>query len=186
MFAVLLSLALSAPAAPATPDATALLSERDALAWVGGPLGGTFESATPPTAENGRDHTTVRGWFPRGWDPRTAEAPPARGVMLTLHAMPDAESAGAFLATMRDLHRERAEAAAPESGATTFTALDSLGAEAFVLAESVPVKGGRPVGVATLMVARGRTVLQLQIWRAEGSASETALRAARVLAARLE
>src|SRR5689334_2072439 len=83
----------SALAGLAVNDAAALpgdaackaLSQQDAAALMGAPLESNFRNETPADAVNGHDHTTVCGWFPKGFDLKSAGAPPERGVLLTLH-----------------------------------------------------------------------------------------------------
>jgi hypothetical protein len=93
---VALALAAASAARAADPDACRALREADAVAIVGGPLGEVFRNDTPASAENGGDHTTVCGWFPKGYDVRSADGPPARGLLLAFHAMRTPEDARNF------------------------------------------------------------------------------------------
>ena len=74
----------AASAAPGDAACTAL-SQQEAATLMGAPLESNFRNETAPDAVNGHDHTTVCGWFPKGFDLKSAGAPPERGVQLTLH-----------------------------------------------------------------------------------------------------
>ena len=52
------------------------LTEQDAAALMGAPLESNFRNESKPDAMNGHDHTTVCGWFPKGYDLKKADAPP--------------------------------------------------------------------------------------------------------------
>ena len=82
--AIIGSVITDASAAPAAAACGALTSQ-DAAALMGAPLEANFTNETAPDSLNGHDHTTVCGWFPKGYDLKKADAPPERGVQLTLH-----------------------------------------------------------------------------------------------------
>jgi hypothetical protein len=50
---------------------------------MGAPLESNFRNESQPDSVNGHDHTTVCGWFPKGYNLSTADKPPERGVQLT-------------------------------------------------------------------------------------------------------
>ena len=72
------------------------LPQQDAAALMGGPLESNFRNETAGDAVNGHDHTTVCGWFPKGFDIKSAGAPPERGVLLTLHTFRTSAEAKQF------------------------------------------------------------------------------------------
>jgi len=61
---------------------------------MGAPLPEPFKSETLPEMHNGHDHATACGWFPKGYNPATADAPPERGILLTLQVRPGGWSRG--------------------------------------------------------------------------------------------
>ncbi len=182
------------PAATATPAAPArlteavadsLLLESDALRWVGGPLGGTYTYDEPAVSQNGHDHATVRGWYPEGWHPATADAPPVRGMHVSVHAFADTTTAREF--ADHAFGRDRASVGNPEGPFANFTiaTVDGMGDRAHLKTGFMPGKGGIDVSIATLSLLRGRTFLQLQVWMADGSAAAVAKEAGGQMVTRL-
>jgi hypothetical protein len=76
--------------------ACSLMDEKEAVALVGGPLGEVFKNEQKPTVENGRDHNSVCGFFPKGYKIQTADRSPEQGVQLQLHVMQTDAAAKAF------------------------------------------------------------------------------------------
>lgn len=166
-----------------SPTATTLLTEKDALAWAGAPLGGAFERDQPATPENGHDHTTVRAFVPKGYDFATAEAPPARGVLLTVHAFRADDDARSMFEHLRESAAQFVEPGGPFEG-HAFADVDSLGDQAFVRS-GVLTGDGAPPHLAVLTLRRGAVVAQLQLWRPGEDADKFAMTAGRALVARL-
>lgn len=98
------------PTGGQTPVACAVLSEKEALALVGGPLGEISKGEQKPTMENGHDHNTWCGFFPKGYDLRKADRPPERGLMLQLHAMRNPADAKGFYENTVEAMKEMAKA----------------------------------------------------------------------------
>jgi hypothetical protein len=92
----LAGLAVSDASALAGDAACSALTQQDAAALMGAPLESNFRNETAPDSVNGHDHTTVCGWFPKGFDLKSAGAPPERGVQLTLHTFRTAAEAKQF------------------------------------------------------------------------------------------
>jgi hypothetical protein len=173
--------AAGTPGAP--PAAGALLAEKEATALVGAPLGAVFANEVAPTTENGRDHTTVRGYFPKGYDLETAEGPPERGILLSLHAMPTPEAARRFHDAMRSMTEERLAAPDAPKGVTLADA-DSLGDVAHVRVAPAPGPPDAGIRVAEVTFVSGRVMGQLTVW-SKRDAAAIARRAAREVCAKL-
>jgi len=78
------AMAVPATGLAQTRTACELLSADEAASLMGAPLPEPFKSETLPEMHNGHDHATACGWFPKGYNPATADAPPERGILLTL------------------------------------------------------------------------------------------------------
>jgi hypothetical protein len=161
------ALALTAVApALATPACKALPAEA-AAALLGAALPENVRRETPPTRDNGHDATSVCGWFPKGYRLATADAPPERGVLLSVHRFRSAAEARRFY----EFNAETAPGAQPLAG---------LGEEAAAAERQL---GG--VNLATVIVLAGPRFVQVQVWRKGGAAAEAASSAARQAVARL-
>lgn len=169
----------------AEPVADSLLSRAEAVAWLGGPLEDTFQQEEPPSRENGHDHMTVRGWYPKGWHPQTAEAPPQRAIQLVVHAFADTSGATRFYEFVRDRDEGTVGNGDGPFAGFAFTPIDAVADECHVKHGALPGEGGATISLATLSLRRGRTFVQVQVWMADGSALERATRAARAMSARL-
>ena len=60
------------------------------------PSGAVFREETAATGENGHDHTSKCGYFLKGYDLDKADGLLERGIMITLHSMPDQDAAKRF------------------------------------------------------------------------------------------
>jgi hypothetical protein len=173
------AMALLAPltAVAQAPSACSLLTAKDAERLMGAPLPENFRSDTPPSAENGHDHTTVCGWFPNGYKLATASAPPERGVQLTLHTMRTPAEAKSFHGHGVEMSQQMAKSSplgakvAPVAG---------VGESALIDQKQL---GG--VHIATLQFLKGKVAAQVQVWRKDAPAQESATATSRHVADKL-
>lgn len=181
-FAVMVAPAL---AAPKTPDATTLLTSKDAVALVGGPLDEVSRYESKPDAQNGHDHNTICGYFPQGYRLAEAERPPERGVQLSLHRFKTPKEARKFYALTADAEREMAKMAGSPSAGGKVEVLKGVG-EAGVL--SIKKLTPEPqaiyqVGVATFL--KGSVMAQLTVWKRDAPVAAAATTGAKRIAAKL-
>jgi hypothetical protein len=161
-------LASTAAAAPAS--ACGALTEQDAAALMGAPLESNFRNETPADSLNGHDHTTVCGWFPKGYDLKKAEAPPERGVQLTLHTFRTPAEAKMF----HDMTKKGPLGGKPKT-------VPDVGHDAVM--EEKNFSGTR---VATVHFLKGVHAAQIQTWRKEKAAAiDSATTAARQVVGKL-
>jgi hypothetical protein len=158
----------SAVVAGEPPSACAVLSESDAVALVGGPLGEVFKDEIAPTRANGQDHSTSCGYFPRGYNINTADGPPERGLLLTLHAMRNKEDARRFFDNTTD------------AGADKKGALKGVG-DAAALKES-KIEGDKVVNFSFL---KNSISANLTTWKKGGDVPAIATGAAKKIVAKL-
>ncbi len=156
-----------ASAAPAS--ACGALTAPDAAALMGAPLESNFRNETPPDAQNGHDHTTVCGWFPKGFDLKKAEAPPERGVQLTLHTFRTPAEAKKF----HDMTKGGPPAGKPK-------AVAGIGQDAVI-----DEKTFSGVRVATIRFLKGVHAAQIQTWHKDKPAVDSASAAARQVVGKL-
>jgi hypothetical protein len=155
-------------AAPAA--ACGALTSQDATTLMGAPLESNFSNETPPDSLNGHDHTTVCGWFPKGYDLKKADAPPERGVQLTLHTFRTPAEAKMF----HDMTKKGPPGSKPK-------ALPDVGQDAVM--EEKNFSGTR---VATIHFLKGVHAAQIQTWRKEKAAAiDSATAAARQVVGKL-
>ncbi|MBK7901471.1 MAG: hypothetical protein IPJ99_19510 [Betaproteobacteria bacterium] len=159
-------------------NACTLLASQDAAALAGAPLPENFKAETAPTAQNGRDHTTVCGWFPKGYDLRSAEAPPEAGVQLTVHALGSAADAKSFHTNAAEMTREMAKSGPLAAKISTPA---GIGENAIL---DIKTLGGN-TQVATLKFVKGANALQIQAWTKGPGAGDVATKAAKQVAGKL-
>lgn len=157
-----------ASAAGASVACTALTAQ-DAAALMGAPLESNFAKESPPDAVNGNDHTTVCGWFPKGYALATADGPPERGVQLTLHTFRKPAEARKF----HDMTKDGPPGGKPK-------AVAGVG-EGAVIDQKV-FSGTQ---VATIRFLKGVHAAQIQTWRKDKGAAESATAAARQVVGKL-
>ena len=165
--AIIGSTVTAASAAPAV--ACGALTSQDAAALMGAPLEANFRNETAPDSLNGHDHTTVCGWFPKGYDLKKADAPPERGVQLTLHTFRSQAEAKQF--HMMTKNGPPGAKLKPVPG---------VGDDA-VMEE----KSFHGTNVATVRFVKGTHSAQVQTWRKDKSGVDAATAAAKQAAAKL-
>ncbi|MBL8471840.1 MAG: hypothetical protein JNM98_08580 [Rhodocyclaceae bacterium] len=172
--AVAVAGALAVSGAAHAGTACDLLTEQDAAKLMGAALPENLKSDTPPTAQNGDDHTMVCGWFPKGYKLATADGPPERAIQLTVHAMKSAAAAKG----LHDASNEGArEIAKMMPGGSKFTPVKDLGPEASL--EQSDIAG---VQIATLRFVKGAHAVQIQAWRKDAAPAAGAVAAGKQIA----
>ena len=134
--------------AGAAEAACGALTAQEATALMGAALESNFKNETKPDALNGHDHTTVCGWFPKGYDLKKADAPPERGVQLTLHTFRTPAEAKMF----HDMTKQGMPGSKPK-------AVPGVGQDATI--EEKKFSGTR---VATIHFLKGVHAAQIQTW----------------------
>ena len=154
------------------PVACAVLSEKEAVAITGGPLGEVFKHEKKPSAENGNDHDTECGYFPKGYDLEKAEAPPERGLMITLHTMLTKSEAKRYYDRLFEMAKE-AGGAQPGS---KIAPVSGLGEAAYLQLIKFDAKSGQEL--ANIGFLKGNVMGFLQLWlkRPPGATAQTAAR----------
>ncbi len=167
------------------PVACAVLSEKEALDLVGGPLGEAFKEEELPTSENGYDHITVCGYFPKGYKIQEADNPPERGLQLQLHAMKDNAAAKSFYEHTLSMHQDMTKAEGSPFYGDKITPLSGTGEAAFLLESKIDSESGSSTAVATVTFLKGSVMGQVTAWKKGGSATPIAKNAATKLHAKL-
>jgi hypothetical protein len=177
-------LAMSAMAVSKTPVAATLLSEKEAVALVGGPLGEVFKNEELPTMQNGHDHNSVCGFFPKGYNIQTADRPPERGVQLQLHAMRTNAEAKTFYEHTLSMNQKMAGMPGPFAG-NKITLLKGMGEVAFLLEQKSEPESGSSYEIASVTFVKGNVMAQLMVWKKAASATEIAKNAAKQVLSKL-
>lgn len=175
----------SAIAGIKSPIACSMLSEKDALELVGGPLGEVFKNEEAPSKENGYDHNSVCGFFPKGYNIQKADRPPERGLQLQLHAMRNAVDAKNFydnsLSTAQVMSKMPGN---PYTGAA-ITPLKGMGQAAFLRVCKIEPEPGSSYQIAILIFLKGNVTGQLTAWKKAAAVEEIAKSAAKKVISRL-
>lgn len=158
-------LAITDASAAGPSMACTALGAKDAAALMGAPLEANFSNEIAADAVNGHDHTTVCGWFPKGYDLQKADGPPERGVMLTLHTFRTPAEAKQF----HDMTKT-----GPPGGKAQ--AVPGVGQDAVIDEKSF--SGTR---VATIRFLKGVHAAQIQTWRKEKAADSATAAAKQVV-----
>jgi len=171
--------AMAVPATGMAKEQTAcqLLSAEDAASLTGAPLPQPFKSEEKAAMHNGHDHKTACGWFPKGFDLATTQVPPDRGVLLTVHRLRTSEEARTFHAMSTEMIQDGAKTN-PALG--TFADVAGVGEKALLGQKQLD-----GVKMATVRFLKGTVAGQVQVWRKDGPAGDTATAAAKRVAARL-
>jgi hypothetical protein len=152
------------------PAACAVLSEKQAVAVTGGALGAVFREETAATDENGHDHTTKCGYFPKGYDLAKADGPPERGIMITLHSMPDPDAAKRFYDQLFRMAGRSIESV-PGASIAPVGGVGEAGYLQLMTLASTP-----PVQLANMGFFKGSVMGFMQVWlkRPPGDAAQGA------------
>ena len=157
-----------ASAAPGDAACNAL-PQQDAAALMGVPLESNFRNETAADAVNGHDRTTVCGWFPKGYNLKTADKPPENGISLTLHTFRTSGEAKQF----HDMTKRGPASEKPKP-------VSGVGDDAVI--DEKTFSGTR---VATIRFVKGTHAAQIQTWRKDKTAAESATAAAKQVVAKL-
>ena len=181
--------AMSGLAFAQSPIACALIGEKEALALVGGPLGEIAKGEQKPTPENAHDHSTLCGFFPKGYDFRKTDRPPERGLQLQLHAMRNNADAKNFHENTVGMVEEMAKAPrtpfARGKIATKIATLSGMGATAKMEVETIEFEPKSVYHVATVYFLKGNVSGVVAVWEKGAPADETARVAAKQVIAKL-
>ena len=169
LVAAIASVAVGEPAHAAGHAACDALAAPDAAALMGAPLESNFRNESKPDAVNGHDHTTVCGWFPKGYNLATADKPPERGVQLTVHTFRTPAEAKQFHSMMKS---------GPPG--TKVKPVPGVGEDAVI-----DEKTFSGTNVATLRFVKGVHSAQVQTWRKGEAGADVATAAAKQVAAKL-
>ena len=161
------------------PVACALLGEEEAVALVGGTLGEVFKNEELPTMENGHDHNSVCGFFPKGYNIQKADHPPERGLQLQLHAMQTSANAKTFYEQTLASHQEMTRMPGSPFAGNKITTLKGMGEEAFLLEKKIEPEPRSSYEIATIYFVKGTVMGQLTAWKKASPASEIAKSAAK-------
>jgi hypothetical protein len=168
-----------------SPIACEILSEKDALALVGGPLGELFKTEEAPSKENGYDHISVCGFFPKGYNIQKADRPPERGLQLQLHSMRNATDAKNLynnsLSTAEVMSKMPGN---PYSGAA-ITPLKGMGQAAFMQVTKIEPGPSSSYQIAIVTFLKGNVMGQLTTWKKATPVEEIAKSAAKQVISRL-
>lgn len=179
-----INLAAVALADGKSPVACALLNEKESVALVGGPLGEVFKNEQKPTMENGRDHNSVCGFFPKGYKIATADLPPVHGILLTIHDMQTAAAAKNFYEQSLTSEQEMMSMTGSPNTGGKITILSGIGKAAYLLENKIE-PGSSSSGVATIVFLKGNVMGQVQVWKKGGQAGEINKKAVKNLVAKL-
>jgi hypothetical protein len=172
---------LPALAAAKAPVASALLSANEAALLVGGPLDEVSKSEVKPNAENGHDHTTICGYFPKGYQLETAERPPERGIQLSLHTFPSRAEAKKFFNFSKEAQQESAKS----FPGGKFSPLKGAGEAGFVSTKVITPEPKADYQIALAYFVKGSTMAQLTVWKRSAPVAGIATTAAKQVAAKL-
>jgi hypothetical protein len=136
----------------------AVLTEAAAVKLLGGPLGEVSRSETRPTAENGNEHQTGCGYFPKGYDLEKAEGPPERGILITIHQMPAAAGAKRYYDGVLGMLKQAGEA----PGGSKITPVTGIGEAAYLKPVVLP---GSTSKIVTLTFLKADKMVDVQVWK---------------------
>jgi len=185
LLAGMASLPTTALAISKHPDAAALLTAKDAVAMVAGPLDEVSKLESKPDAENGHDHNTICGYFPKGYRLAEAERPPERGVQLSLHRFPTPKEAQKFYDLTAAAEREMAKTAGSATAGSKVEVLKGVGQAGVLSVKKLTPepKAVYQVGIATFL--KGSVMGQLTVWRRDATVAAAASAGAKQIAAKL-
>lgn len=183
---VLLSVVLAGGSIPGwaaakAATACAVLSAPEAVALVGGPLGEVFRSEDKPTMQNGYDHDTVCGYFPKGYNIQKADRPPERGLQVQLHTMRNNHDAKTFYERMADMTMQPG---GPFPDAKV-TPLQGVGEAAFLRELNIEPEPGAVYHVASVSFLKGKVMGQVMVWKKAAPVDQIAHKAVQQVLAKL-
>lgn len=166
----------NAPAAPqkqaASSNACFLLSDTEAGAIMGGLLTEVIKSEQQASPENGRDHFTSCGYFPKGYNFERAERPPELGLELKIHAMQTIDDAGRFYENMLAMSNEMKNVPDSPLANSVITPLVNKQMKAFLVESKVEPGPGSTFAIGTIYFVKGKNFGQLQAWKKGATVTE--------------
>lgn len=168
-----------------TPTACALINEKDAVELLGGPLGEVYKEDIAPAQQNDFEHTTVCGFFPKGYKIQEADRPPERGIMLQLHAFQTGDKARKFYDIQVSLFQKMIETPNGPSAGAKISPLAGFGDSAFLQSEKVEIDPKTAYQIAILVFVKGSVMGQVQVWKAQAPVNSIAQSAARKVISKL-
>jgi hypothetical protein len=159
------------------PMACAVLSEQEALALVGGPLGEIFRHVETPHAQNGYDYASICGFFPKGYDIQKADRPPERGIEVALHSLRTKADAKAYYDNSLAARQEMAKLPGSPFVNARYTAVGGLGEAAVLESRSLEPEPKVTYSVAAVIFLKGSVMGQVTTWK-KGTPDDTIASAA--------
>lgn len=176
----------SARAADQTaPVACSVLTQSDAVALVGGPLGEVFRHEEKPHAQNGYDHASVCGFFPKGYHIQKADRPPERGLELALHALRNKADAKAYYDNSLSARQEMAKLPGSPFINAKYTPLAGMGEAAVMEVRVLEPEPNVTYNVAAVIFLKGHVMGQVTTWKKAAPADAIASSAAKQVIAKL-
>jgi len=168
------------------PAPCSLISEKEALTLVGGPLGEIAKAEMKPTAQNDHTHITECGFFPKGFDQRKATRPPERGLELSLMATRNNAAAKAHYESLISSAKEMAKEAQGFAGwKVKVSPLSDMGVTATLEVKTSEPEPKVVYHVASAHFLKGGVTGTLIVWQTAGPADQIARAAAKLVIAKL-
>jgi hypothetical protein len=172
-----------------SPMACSLISEKEALTLVGGPLGEISKGEQKPTPENANDHRTWCGFFPKGSNAEAyfsgkTDHPPERGLRLNLNAKRKSADAKRFYEEAVGVITEGAKAPGNPTRPKV-SSLGGMGAVATLEVETIEAEPKVVYHVATVYFLKGTVSGSVVVWKKAAPADEIARAAAKQIIAKL-
>jgi hypothetical protein len=171
-------LSIGAPVGAAdTPNVCAVFPEAEAVKLLGGPLGEVYKPESKPTPQNGYEHQTGCGYFPKGYDYDKTEAPPNVGILVSFQTMRnDADAKRLYEAGLR-----MGQSAIQGPGSAKFTPVSGMGEGGYLTVVSMPNSPAR----ANLTFLKGKIVVAVVVWKTAAAVDDMARVAAKQVLGRL-
>ena len=162
LFAALALQTVPTSAAGETPAACAVLSQAEAAKLAGAPLGEIAKGEVKASDQNGNDHQTSCGYFPKGYHIDKADGPPDSGLLVELHAFRSADDAKRFYEGVLGMHMEMAKARGNAGAGGAVTTVSGIGEGAYLLPTVLPNPAAK---IVTLTTRKGSIVASVQVWK---------------------
>ncbi len=175
---LLVSLCAGTARAADAPHACAALSEADAAKLLGGPLGEVSKFERKPAPENGNDHQTACGYFPKGYNIDKAEGPPVRGILVTFHTLLNNADAKRYYGGILDMQKDMAQA----PGGATVTPVSGIGEGAYLKPFAI---ANSPSKITTLTFLKANVMASVQVWKNAAPVDDIAAAAAKQILTKL-
>ena len=175
LFAALALQTVPTSAAGETPAACAVLSQAEAARLAGAPLGEIAKGEVKASDQNGNDHQTSCGYFPKGYHIDKAEGPPDAGMLVELHTFGSADDGKRFYEGVLGMHKQMGAPGALKM-------VSGIGEGAYLMPTVLP---GSSSKIITLTSLKGSVVASVQVWKNAAPVDSIARAAAMQVLARL-